>query len=97
MSGDGVKVDFGQVTSLAQSITTQANQIDGELEGLKSQISNLETIWQGAASSGFQQTKKAWFDAADDMKATLARIGTAVHAASESYSATESGNAKLWG
>ena len=96
--GDGhVKVDFGAVTGLAQSITGQSNKIEQEIEDLKSQIAQLDTLWAGAASEGYQQTKNAWMQAAADLQATLARIGTAVHAASDSYSQTESGNAKLWG
>jgi len=96
-NGEGVKVDFGQVTSLAESINGQANAIDQQINDLQQQISKLDEIWQGAASSGYQATKKAWMSAATDMQSTLAKIATAVHAASESYSQTESGNAALWG
>jgi 6 kDa early secretory antigenic target len=92
-----VKVDFGQVTSLAEGITGQSNNIDGLIENLQSQISQLDTIWEGSASDGYKQTKKAWLDAANDLQQVLAKIGSAVHAASESYSATESGNAGMWG
>ena len=97
MAGDEVAVDFGAVTNLAQVIDSQAKNIDGQLADLKGQISNLDSLWQGAASSGYQQTKKAWFDAADNMQQTLARIATAVHAAADSYTQTEHGNAALWG
>jgi early secretory antigenic target protein ESAT-6 len=97
MSGDGVKVDFGAVTSLAGSIDGQANAIDQQLNDLRGQISQLDQLWEGSASSGYQATKKAWFDAATNMQQTLARIATAVHAAADSYTQTEAGNAKLWG
>ena len=96
MAGDEVLVDFGAVTNLAQAIDGQAKAIDGQLNDLKGQISNLDQLWQGSASSGYQQTKKAWFDAADNMQSTLARIATAVHAAADSYTQTEKGNAGLW-
>jgi WXG100 family type VII secretion target len=91
------KVDFGLVTGLAEGINSQANAIDGMLDDLKGQISSLDQLWEGSASEGYKQTKQAWFTAADDLKAVLSRIGAAVHAASESYSATEAGNAKMWG
>jgi ESAT-6 family protein len=92
-----VSVDFGQVTSLGQVIDSQAKNIDSQLGDLKQQISNLDSIWEGASASGYQQTKNAWFQAADSIQQTLARIATAVHAASDSYAQTEAGNAKLWG
>jgi len=97
MAGDSVKVDFGQVTQLGSVIDGQAKQIDGYLGDLKQQISNLDQLWAGAASSGYQQTKNAWFQAADDMQQTLAGIATAVHAAADSYTQTGHGNAQLWG
>ncbi|HVV19936.1 MAG TPA: WXG100 family type VII secretion target [Pseudonocardiaceae bacterium] len=97
MSGDMVKVDFGQVTSLAQGIGQQANNIEQLLDSLKQQISNLDQIWDGSASDGYKQTKAKWFQSAEDLQQVLAKISTAVHAASESYQATESGNAKMWG
>ncbi|HEX7658518.1 MAG TPA: WXG100 family type VII secretion target [Pseudonocardiaceae bacterium] len=96
-SGDLTKVDFGQVTSLAEQITSQSSKIESEVEDLRSQISNLDQLWEGSASSGYQATKNKWLQAADDLKATLARIGTAVHTASEQYQSTESKNASLWG
>ena len=97
VNGEGVKVDFGQVTSLAMSIDGQAKNIDQQINDLKGQIAQLDTIWQGSASSGYQTTKNNWMQAAGDMQSTLAKIATAVHAASDSYSQTEAGNAKLWG
>ena len=97
MSDGHVKVDFGQVTSLAEGINSQANNIESHLDTLKTQISQLDQIWAGAASDGYKHTKQQWFTAADDLRGVLARIGAAVHAASESYSATEAGNAKMWG
>jgi WXG100 family type VII secretion target len=97
MADDGsVKVDFGQVTSLAEGIGSQSKAIEGFLDDLKKQISSLDQIWDGAASDGYKQTKQAWFSAADDLNGVLARISAAVHAASDSYSATEAGNAKMW-
>lgn len=97
MSDGFVKVDFGQVAALAEQITSQSNKIESELDQLRQQISQLDQIWEGAASAGYQQTKAQWFQAADDLRTTLARIGAAVHAASDSYSSTEASNAKLWG
>jgi WXG100 family type VII secretion target len=96
MSGDLTKVDFGQVTSLAEQITGQSNKIESEISDLRQQISNLDSLWEGAASGGYQATKAKWMQAAADLQQTLARIGTAVHTASEQYQQTENKNAGLW-
>ncbi|HWE90214.1 MAG TPA: WXG100 family type VII secretion target [Pseudonocardiaceae bacterium] len=97
MAGDLTKVDFGQVTALAEQITSQSSKIESELADLRQQISNLDQLWEGSASAGYQQTKQKWFQAADDLQQTLNKIGVAVHTASDQYSQTESKNAGLWG
>jgi WXG100 family type VII secretion target len=97
MADDSVSVDFAAVSNLAGVVDGQVSSIEGELEDLKSQISNLEQLWQGSSSEGFQNAKNNWFQSSDDLNQVLARIATAVHAAHDAYSQTESKNASAWG
>jgi WXG100 family type VII secretion target len=97
MGDDSVKVDFAAISNLGSTIDTQVHQIESELEDLKSQIANLEQIWQGSAGSGFQNAKKDWLQSSTELNGVLARIATAVHAAHDAYSQTESKNSAAWG
>jgi early secretory antigenic target protein ESAT-6 len=96
--GDGnIKVDFGAVSQAAGDIHTQSNQIEQELSDLRSQIANLESIWQGSASENFQHTKSQWLQAAQDLQQTLAAIGAAVSSTGENYQGVERQNAGRFG
>jgi WXG100 family type VII secretion target len=95
--GDNIKVDFGELQALGGQIQSTTSQIESELDSLRQQISNLDQLWEGQASSGYQATKQKWFQAADDLRQVLASIGAAVNAAEQAYSSTESKNAGAWG
>ena len=94
--GDVVKVSFGELQALGGQIQTISSQVESELDDLRQQISNLDSLWEGNASTGYQATKAKWFQAADDLRQVLASIGAAINAAEEAYSNTESKNASAW-
>lgn len=97
MSGDGIKVSFDAIGGLASGIDSQVKNIENQLSDLKQQITNLTSIWEGSANTGFQQVKNNWFNSADDLNSVLNRIATAVHTANDQYQQTESKNASQWG
>jgi ESAT-6 family protein len=97
MSGDIIKVGFGAIDNLASSIDTQVNQIESQLEDLRSAIAKLSQTWQGAAQAGFQQVQTNWNNSADDLRTVLSRIAVAVHTAHDSYQSTEQKNTSVWG
>lgn len=94
--GDQVKVDFGQLQALGGQIQSASSQVESELDSLRQQISNLDQLWAGSTAEGFQHTKQAWFQAADDLRQVLASIGAAVNAAEQAYGDTERKNAGAW-
>ncbi|MGH3504306.1 MAG: WXG100 family type VII secretion target [Nocardioidaceae bacterium] len=94
---DPIKVDFGAVQEASGQIDGLSKKIDQELDDLHRQIANLEQIWQGSSSEGFQQQKHQWESSAHDLQQTLARIGAAVGVAHENYLQTESKNSNRWG
>lgn len=95
--GDMIKVSFAELEALGGQIQSTATQIESELDSLKSQIANLDQVWQGSANEGYVATKTKWFQAADDLRQVLASIGAAINAAEQAYSQTESKNASAWG
>jgi 6 kDa early secretory antigenic target len=96
MSDDLIKVNFGAISNLASQVDSQVQQIEGQLETLKSAIQKLAMTWEGGTQEAFQQVQTNWNQSADDLNQVLAKIGTAVHAAQESYQETESRNAQSW-
>ena len=97
MGADNIAVSFAELEALGGQIQSTATQIEGELDSLRTQISNLEQMWEGAAGGGFQSTKTKWFQSADDLRQVLNSIGAAVNAAEEAYKTTEGKNASAWG
>ncbi|MBO0840222.1 MAG: WXG100 family type VII secretion target [Sciscionella sp.] len=91
-----VKVTFGEVHAASGQITSLSNAVEQELDELQRQIQVLETSWTGASGSGFEQVKNQWISSAQDMKAVLAKIGTAVGSAAANYEQTEANQAKRW-
>jgi WXG100 family type VII secretion target len=94
--GQQIKVSFGAMETLASDIRGQVAAIEGNLADLGSQIRNLEQDWEGGAQAGFQATKQKWFDAAENLKAVLARIEMAVVQSTDGYNQAESRNAARW-
>ncbi|HKN97624.1 MAG TPA: WXG100 family type VII secretion target [Pseudonocardiaceae bacterium] len=95
MSGE-IKVTFEAVANMAGQINSQVQNIEGQLEALKSAIAKLSSEWTGSASESYQAVQQNWNNSADDLKSVLARISTAVNAAHDAYRETESKNAQVW-
>jgi WXG100 family type VII secretion target len=91
-----IKVSFASLEALASDIGNRVAAIESEIESLRSQIANLEVIWEGGASAGFQATKNQWNQAADHVKQVLAKIQTAVIQSTDGYRDTEDRNTKRW-
>ncbi len=97
MNAGELKVTFGSLEAAAADISTSANQIEGRIDALESELAPLRSDWTGSASSSYQQAKTKWDAAMADMKLLLAEIGTAVQSSNSEYQATESANASRWG
>lgn len=97
-SGAGeLKVNFGGLDAAAGDIASSANQIEGRLDALESELAPLRSDWTGEASMAYQQAKAKWDSAMADMKLLLAEIGSAVTNSNGDYQSTESANTSRWG
>jgi 6 kDa early secretory antigenic target len=96
MADDNIKVSFGSLEALAGDIGRRVDSIQGHVESLRSQIQNLETVWQGGAGEGFQATKAKWNTAADHLNTVLAKIRIAVTQSTDGYRDTEDRNKRRW-
>ncbi|MGH3439354.1 MAG: WXG100 family type VII secretion target [Sciscionella sp.] len=97
MSTGDMKVTFGALEGAAADIQAGANQIEGRLDGLNSELAPLRSDWTGSASAAYQQAKAKWDSGMADMKALLAQIGSQVSSSNSDYQATENQNTNRWG
>lgn len=96
MSGEGIKASFGQIAEAASSISSGATQVQQQLDDLKSQVDKTLAQWEGAAQGAYQASQAKWAQAAGDLQAVLAAIGTAVQQAGEAYQQAEQANTNRW-
>ncbi|HEU5472148.1 MAG TPA: WXG100 family type VII secretion target [Actinophytocola sp.] len=98
MNGDGyMRYDFNAIGELAGSINGRVQAIQTLVEDLRAKVDNLSSMYEGAASAGFQQTRTTWNSAADSLNAVLARIAVAVNKTNEDAQNTERLNTGRWG
>lgn len=96
MTDGQIKVTFGAMEALSSDIGRQVGNIEGYLNDLTSKIKNLEEIWVGGSSEGFQQTKNSWNQSADHLRSVLSKIQIAVQQSTEGYQSAEQRNTARW-
>jgi 6 kDa early secretory antigenic target len=94
--GSNIKVTFSSLEALSGDINRRVSSIEGHLADMANQIKNLEELWQGSASAGFQDTKNKWNQSADHIKQVLKKIEIAVIQSTDGYRDTEDRNSKRW-
>ena len=97
MNAGELKVNFGGLDTAAADINSSANQIEGRIDQLESELAPLRADWTGAASESYQQAKVKWDAAMADMKTLLAEVGMSVSTSNSDYQATENANQSRWG
>ncbi len=84
-----VKVTSEQLASLAVQLKTGGDQVQSELNGMRSQASSLTAEWQGAASANFQQLWQEWESGAKQIQDALNGIAQLLTKAANTYDAAE--------
>ncbi|CAL9673358.1 ESAT-6-like protein EsxA [Actinosynnema sp. ALI-1.44] len=96
MNDGQIKVSFGELANAASSITSQASQVQQQLDDLKQRIQPVVALWEGGASSAYQEAQGKWDAAAADLQQVLSSIGVAVQQATEAYESAEKTNMNRW-
>jgi len=95
-AGDSVLVTFSALANAAQSIQTTYNNLNSKLDDLQRQLQPIVANWTGSASENYQVQQQKWNTAQTDLSNVLKAIGSAVEAAHEAYTTTETSNANSW-
>lgn len=97
MSNGHMLVTFGAIETAASDTDQIANQIDGQLDDLKSYLAPLVASWGGQASENYQALQRKWDQSAEALNAILRDMARAMRAANANYTQAESANASMWG
>lgn len=93
---DGVRVHFAELSNAASSISSSAQQIQQQLDDLKSDVQKVTASYEGAAKEAYEAKQREWDASAADLQAVLSSIGIAVRDAAEAYQTAENSNANRW-
>jgi WXG100 family type VII secretion target len=92
-----IKVDFGHLSTAADSLGTTARQIEQHLQELENTLKPLVSTWQGAAQEAYHSAQTEWDQAARNLQEICAKMGMAVNTANDAYQQGEKSNAARFG
>jgi WXG100 family type VII secretion target len=79
-----ITYNFGQITDVAAAIGTFEGAMDGSLQELYTQFTQLfAQDWQGAAGQACDEARTKWNQGADQIKAALGQVGLKLGASAE--------------
>ena len=84
-----IKVTSDQLRQQSGNTTSVATQVEDLLTKLKSQIADLSSGWEGAASSSFQSLYTEWQRGAEAVHQSLEGIATLLNKAADAYDQAE--------
>jgi WXG100 family type VII secretion target len=84
-----IKVTSEDLHTTSASLKQAAEQINSTSEQAKSQVMALQGIWEGTASSAFDEAFQQWTSGAQQVDQALARISELLNNAAQSYETTE--------
>jgi early secretory antigenic target protein ESAT-6 len=91
-----LKVTFAEIQNASSSINSSASSVQGQLDDLRSEVTKTLAGYDGDARVAYEAAQKKWDEAAADLQAVLAAIGTAVGQAGQAYEAAEKQNQGRW-
>ncbi|RKS72661.1 WXG100 family type VII secretion target [Motilibacter peucedani] len=91
-----ILVTFSAIQGAEGDVAATSQNINGQLDDLKSYLAPMVSTWTGAASENYQAKQKQWDEAAAELNAILAQIGKALGDAGQEFQAAENSNASIW-
>ncbi|WP_016698375.1 WXG100 family type VII secretion target [Actinoalloteichus spitiensis] len=89
----GIKVTFAEIQNASAEVTSAGNQLEETQNALKSRLAPIESSWSGEAMDAWHASQAKWDQGAEEIRTTIAAIGTALSQAAENYQAGEKANA----
>ncbi|SIR64906.1 WXG100 family type VII secretion target [Micromonospora avicenniae] len=79
-----ITYNFGQISDVATAIGTYQGHMDGALQDLYTQFTQLFAAdWQGAAGQACDEARQKWNQGANEIKDALMRVGVKLGASAD--------------
>ncbi|TDC26915.1 WXG100 family type VII secretion target [Micromonospora sp. 15K316] len=79
-----ITYNFGQISDVATAIGTYQGHMDGALQDLYTQFTQLFAAdWQGAAGQACDEARQKWNQGAEEIKSALMRVGVKLGASAD--------------
>ena len=79
-----ITYNFGQITDVAMAIGTFEGAMDGALQDLYTQFTQLFAAdWQGEAGQACDEARQKWNQGAGEIKAALGQVGVKLGASAD--------------
>lgn len=89
-------VDSDAVITTTGAVRASIARIQGEVQALHGQLSNLQNSWTGQASSAFQSAVASWKVTEQGVEENLNALNLALGQAGQQYADIEASNARLF-
>lgn len=89
-------VDADAVLTATAAVQSSITRIQGEVNGLHSQLTDLQNSWSGQAADAFQGIIAQWRTTQQRVEESLASINTALTHAGNQYADIEAANSRLF-
>ncbi|MEV0732575.1 MULTISPECIES: WXG100 family type VII secretion target [Polymorphospora] len=85
-----ITYNFGQITDVATAIGTYQGAMDGSLQDLYTQFTQLFAAdWQGPAGEACDEARRQWNQGASEVKEALSRVGVKLGASADRMQAID--------
>ncbi|MER7004081.1 WXG100 family type VII secretion target [Dactylosporangium sp. NPDC000555] len=85
-----ITYNFGQIADVASAIGTYTGAVEGSLEDLYTQFTQLFAAdWHGAAGQAVDSARTEWNSGISDIKAALSQVGVKLGASAERMQAVD--------
>ncbi|AOS65764.1 WXG100 family type VII secretion target [Actinoalloteichus hymeniacidonis] len=91
--GGAIKVSFSTIVNASEEVNNAGNQAEEIQSNLKTRLAPIVSSWEGQAQENWQQVQAKWDEGAQQLRETIAAIGSALGVAAENYQAGEQANA----
>ncbi|MBE7186694.1 WXG100 family type VII secretion target [Jatrophihabitans endophyticus] len=91
-----IHVQFESLETGASGIKSNYAKLQATLEQLNSDLQPMLSSWSGAAQEAYNNCKREWDNAADQLAVVLSNIGQAVTQAHENYTGAEQAALNNW-
>ena len=89
-------VDFAVLDNMSDTIERTISDTENILGTLRGNIAQLDEIWVGSASEGFQRVVARWMEGQQDLQRRLAELRDLVVTAYENHSKALATNVAMW-